>query len=43
MPNIKEHVYTYWVVINTKDITSRHEDKLTTYPTQIAQLMLDLI
>ena len=22
----KEHVYTYWVVIITKDITSRHED-----------------
>ena len=37
MITIKEHTNTYWVVISTKDITSRHEDKLTTYPTQIAQ------
>ena len=37
MPIIKEHVYTYWVVIITKDISSHHEDKLTTYPMQIAQ------
>ncbi len=37
MSIIKEHMYTYWVVIITKDITFRHEDKLTTYPTQIAQ------
>ena len=30
MPIIKEHVYTYWVVIITKDITFRHEENLAT-------------
>ena len=43
MPIIKEHMYTYWVVIITKDITSCLEDKLTTYPTQITQFKCKLI